>query len=144
MHYFFQNLGVSIRGLCFSTWSCEEFPGVQNSSLMPFEQCCANLWGLSWKNASDQTCLSCSYTLLPGKRISVLIHCFILWNSLAESSLVKYLQLSHAKIYSVLSIQYSTELCIIIKQVSFSSSRKTVKESKAKYGHFYKIKKNND
>ncbi|KAI4898140.1 hypothetical protein NFI96_015403, partial [Prochilodus magdalenae] len=57
--------GVSVRGLCFSTWNCEEFPGVQNSSLMTLEQCCGSLWGLSWKNASDETCLSCSYTLLP-------------------------------------------------------------------------------
>ncbi|TSK16074.1 SCO-spondin [Bagarius yarrelli] len=65
---------VSIRGLCFSTWSCEEFPGVQNSSLMPFEQCCGSLWGLSWKNASDQTCLSCSYTLLPDAQPSPLFH----------------------------------------------------------------------
>ncbi|XP_053349644.1 SCO-spondin [Clarias gariepinus] len=64
--------GVSIRGLCFSTWSCEEFPGVQNSSLMPIEQCCGSLWGLSWKNASDQTCLSCSYTLLPDAQPSPL------------------------------------------------------------------------
>ncbi|KAK3550976.1 hypothetical protein QTP70_011458 [Hemibagrus guttatus] len=66
--------GVSIRGLCFSTWSCEEFPGVQNSSLMPLEQCCGSLWGLSWKNSSDQTCLSCSYTLLPDAQPSPLFH----------------------------------------------------------------------
>uniref|UniRef100_A0A3Q1FCU8 SCO-spondin n=1 Tax=Acanthochromis polyacanthus TaxID=80966 RepID=A0A3Q1FCU8_9TELE len=31
---------------CFSTWSCEDFPGVHNSSLMPMEQCCSTLWGL--------------------------------------------------------------------------------------------------
>lgn len=60
--------GVGARGQCFSTWSCEEFPGVHNSSLMPMEQCCSSLWGLSWRNASDQTCLSCTYTLLPGQR----------------------------------------------------------------------------
>ncbi|XP_062336365.1 SCO-spondin [Osmerus eperlanus] len=57
--------GVGVRGQCYSTWSCDDFPGVQNSSLMPLEQCCGTLWGLSWRNASDQTCLSCSYTLLP-------------------------------------------------------------------------------
>uniref|UniRef100_A0A4W4HMF9 SCO-spondin n=1 Tax=Electrophorus electricus TaxID=8005 RepID=A0A4W4HMF9_ELEEL len=57
--------GASVRGLCFSTWSCDEFPGIQNSSLMALEQCCGTLWGLSWRNASDQTCLSCSYTPLP-------------------------------------------------------------------------------
>eukprot|EP00066_Takifugu_rubripes_P029469 XP_011618735.1 PREDICTED: SCO-spondin-like [Takifugu rubripes] len=56
--------GVGARGHCFSTWSCEEFPGIHNSSLMPMEQCCSSRWGMSWKNASDQTCLSCSYTLL--------------------------------------------------------------------------------
>uniref|UniRef100_G3N7U1 SCO-spondin n=1 Tax=Gasterosteus aculeatus aculeatus TaxID=481459 RepID=G3N7U1_GASAC len=65
--------GVGVRGRCFSTWSCEDFPGVHNSSLMPMEQCCSTLWGLSWKNASDQTCLSCSYTLLPGQRSSPLV-----------------------------------------------------------------------
>ncbi|XP_073720146.1 SCO-spondin isoform X2 [Misgurnus anguillicaudatus] len=57
--------GVGARGQCFSTWTCEEFPGVHNTSLMALEQCCSNLWGLSWKNASDDTCLSCTYTLLP-------------------------------------------------------------------------------
>uniref|UniRef100_A0AAR2LHG3 SCO-spondin n=1 Tax=Pygocentrus nattereri TaxID=42514 RepID=A0AAR2LHG3_PYGNA len=67
-------LGVSFRGLCFSTWNCEEFPGVQNSSLMSLEQCCGSLWGLSWKNASDQTCLSCSYTLLPDSQSPPLLH----------------------------------------------------------------------
>uniref|UniRef100_A0A8K9UVC9 SCO-spondin n=1 Tax=Oncorhynchus mykiss TaxID=8022 RepID=A0A8K9UVC9_ONCMY len=55
---------VGVRGHCYSTWSCEDFPGVHNSSLMPMEQCCGSLWGLSWRNASDQTCLSCTYTLL--------------------------------------------------------------------------------
>ncbi|XP_037613534.1 SCO-spondin-like [Sebastes umbrosus] len=63
--------GVGVRGQCFSTWSCEEFPGVHNSSLMAMEQCCSSLWGLSWRNASDQTCLSCTYTLLPGQRASM-------------------------------------------------------------------------
>lgn len=58
--------GVGARGQCFSTWSCQEFPGVHNSSLMPMEQCCSSLWGLSWRNSSDQSCLSCTYTLLPG------------------------------------------------------------------------------
>ncbi|XP_073669238.1 SCO-spondin-like [Paramisgurnus dabryanus] len=57
--------GVGARGQCFSTWTCEEFPGVHNTSLMALEQCCSNLWGLSWRNASDETCLSCTYTLLP-------------------------------------------------------------------------------
>ncbi|TRY86466.1 hypothetical protein DNTS_025551, partial [Danionella cerebrum] len=55
---------VGVRGQCFSTWTCEEFPGLQNSSLMDHEHCCRSLWGLSWRNASDQSCLSCSYTLL--------------------------------------------------------------------------------
>nr|XP_010792517.1 PREDICTED: uncharacterized protein LOC104965258 [Notothenia coriiceps] len=57
--------GVGARGQCFSTWSCDAFPGVHNASLMPMEQCCSSLWGLSWRNASDQTCLACTYTLLP-------------------------------------------------------------------------------
>lgn len=60
--------GVGVHGQCYSTWSCKDFPGVHNSSLMQMEQCCSSLWGLSWRNASDQTCLSCSYTLLPGQR----------------------------------------------------------------------------
>lgn len=34
---------------------------------MPMEQCCGSLWGLSWRNASDGSCLSCTYTLLPGQ-----------------------------------------------------------------------------
>uniref|UniRef100_H2LGR4 Subcommissural organ spondin n=1 Tax=Oryzias latipes TaxID=8090 RepID=H2LGR4_ORYLA len=42
--------GVSLYGRCFSTWNCEEFPGLHNSSLMPIEKCCSTLWGLSWKN----------------------------------------------------------------------------------------------
>ncbi|KAM8881275.1 SCO-spondin isoform 1-T4 [Synchiropus picturatus] len=62
--------GVGSRGQCFSTWSCEEFPGVHNSSLMSMEQCCNTLWGLSWRNASDMTCLSCTYTLLPDAQSS--------------------------------------------------------------------------
>lgn len=37
------------------------------------EQCCSSLWGLSWRNASDQTCLSCTYTLLPGQRTCMCI-----------------------------------------------------------------------
>ncbi|XP_039512123.1 SCO-spondin [Pimephales promelas] len=65
--------GVGARGQCFSTWTCEEFPGVGNSSLMTLEQCCGHLWGLSWRNASDQTCLSCTYTLLPDVRSSPVI-----------------------------------------------------------------------
>uniref|UniRef100_A0A8C7VBG6 SCO-spondin n=1 Tax=Oryzias sinensis TaxID=183150 RepID=A0A8C7VBG6_9TELE len=60
--------GVSLYGRCFSTWNCEEFPGLHNSSLMPIEKCCSTLWGLSWKNASDQTCLSCTYNLLTDVR----------------------------------------------------------------------------
>ena len=58
--------GVGVGGRCFSTWSCEEFPGIHNSSLMQMEQCCSSMWGLSWRNESDQTCLSCTYTLFPG------------------------------------------------------------------------------
>ncbi|KAM6977691.1 SCO-spondin [Aplochiton taeniatus] len=65
--------GVGVRGQCYSTWSCEEFPGVHNSSLMPLEQCCGSLWGLSWRNASDHTCLSCTYTLLPDSQLSPLV-----------------------------------------------------------------------
>ncbi|XP_036410900.1 SCO-spondin [Megalops cyprinoides] len=64
--------GVGVRGHCYSTWSCEEFPGVHNSSLMPLEQCCGSMWGLSWRNASDLTCLSCTYTLLPDSQFTPL------------------------------------------------------------------------
>uniref|UniRef100_A0A3B4TCW3 SCO-spondin n=1 Tax=Seriola dumerili TaxID=41447 RepID=A0A3B4TCW3_SERDU len=65
--------GVGVRGQCYSTWSCEEFPGIHNSSLMSLEQCCSSLWGLTWRNASDQTCLSCTYTLLPDSQSSPLV-----------------------------------------------------------------------
>ncbi|KAF3703311.1 SCO-spondin Precursor [Channa argus] len=65
--------GVGVRGQCYSTWSCEEFPGIHNSSLMPMEHCCSTLWGLSWRNASDQTCLSCTYTLLRDAQSSPLV-----------------------------------------------------------------------
>ncbi|XP_014875306.1 SCO-spondin [Poecilia latipinna] len=65
--------GVGVRGQCYSTWNCEKFPGVHNSSLMPMEQCCSSLWGLSWKNASDQICLTCTYTLLPDSQSSPLV-----------------------------------------------------------------------
>nr|XP_015810545.2 SCO-spondin-like [Nothobranchius furzeri] len=58
--------GAGVRGQCFTTWNCVDFPGVHNSSLMPMEQCCSSLWGLSWRNASDHTCLICTYTLLSG------------------------------------------------------------------------------
>uniref|UniRef100_A0A8D3EE01 SCO-spondin n=1 Tax=Scophthalmus maximus TaxID=52904 RepID=A0A8D3EE01_SCOMX len=60
--------GAGVRGQCYSTWSCADFPGIHNSSLMPMEQCCGSQWGLTWRNASDQTCLSCTYTLLPGQK----------------------------------------------------------------------------
>lgn len=66
LHFSLCFQGVGARGQCFSTWSCEEFPGVHNSSLMSTEQCCSSPWGLSWRNASDQSCLSCTYTLVPG------------------------------------------------------------------------------
>uniref|UniRef100_A0A3P8NP04 SCO-spondin n=1 Tax=Astatotilapia calliptera TaxID=8154 RepID=A0A3P8NP04_ASTCA len=59
---------VGVRGQCYSTWNCVEFPGVHNSSLMPMEQCCSTLWGLSWRNKpctyvasvpqSSATCMS--------------------------------------------------------------------------------------
>ncbi|CAG5895700.1 unnamed protein product [Menidia menidia] len=65
--------GVAALGQCYSTWSCEDFPGVHNSSLMPMEQCCSSLWALSWRNASDLACLSCTYTLLPDSQSSVLV-----------------------------------------------------------------------
>ncbi|KAM4544149.1 SCO-spondin [Fundulus diaphanus] len=65
--------GIGVRGQCYSTWNCEEFPGVHNSSLMPMEQCCSTMWGLSWRNASDQTCLTCTYTLLPDSQSSPLV-----------------------------------------------------------------------
>ncbi|KAJ8010539.1 hypothetical protein DPEC_G00076130 [Dallia pectoralis] len=67
------SLGVGVRGQCFSTWSCEDFPGVHNSSQMAMEQCCGSQWGLSWRNSSDLTCLSCTYTLLPDTQSSPLI-----------------------------------------------------------------------
>ncbi|XP_072234960.1 SCO-spondin [Leuresthes tenuis] len=70
--------GTDARGQCYSTWSCEEFPGVHNSSLMPMEQCCRSLWGLSWRNASDQTCLSCTHTLLPDFQSSALLRSSLL------------------------------------------------------------------
>ncbi|KAG7281603.1 hypothetical protein CRUP_033713 [Coryphaenoides rupestris] len=65
--------GVGVRGLCYSTWSCEDFPGVHNSSLMPLEQCCGSAWALSWRNASDLACLSCTYTFLPDSQLSPLV-----------------------------------------------------------------------
>ncbi|XP_056155186.1 SCO-spondin [Lampris incognitus] len=73
--------GVGTRGRCYSTWNCEEFPGVHNSSLMPMEQCCSSLWGLSWRNASDQTCLSCTYTLLPDFQTSPVVRGGLLVNT---------------------------------------------------------------
>uniref|UniRef100_A0A8C4ZJ04 SCO-spondin n=1 Tax=Gadus morhua TaxID=8049 RepID=A0A8C4ZJ04_GADMO len=65
--------GTGVRGHCFSTWSCEDFPGVHNSSLMSMEQCCGGSWALSWRNASDAACLSCTYTLLPDSQSSLLV-----------------------------------------------------------------------
>uniref|UniRef100_A0A665VKH1 SCO-spondin n=1 Tax=Echeneis naucrates TaxID=173247 RepID=A0A665VKH1_ECHNA len=65
--------GVGVRGQCYSTWNCEAFPGIDNSSLMSLEQCCGSLGGLTWKNASDQTCLSCTYTLLPDSQFSPVV-----------------------------------------------------------------------
>ncbi|XP_061570036.1 SCO-spondin [Cololabis saira] len=68
-----QGVGLGFRGQCYSTWSCEEFPGVHNSSLMSMEQCCSTMWGLTWRNVSDQTCLSCTYTLLPDAQSSPVV-----------------------------------------------------------------------
>ncbi|CAL8292204.1 unnamed protein product [Lota lota] len=65
--------GTGVRGHCFSTWSCEDFPGVHNASLMSMEQCCSGSWALSWRNASDRACLSCTYTLLPDSQSSLLV-----------------------------------------------------------------------
>lgn len=83
--------GVGARGQCFSTWSCQEFPGVHNSSLMPMEQCCSSLWGLSWRNASDGSCLSCTYTLLPGQTTCMHVHSHTNTNSSCDYYSVIYL-----------------------------------------------------
>ncbi|KAK7881858.1 hypothetical protein WMY93_030267 [Mugilogobius chulae] len=64
---------VSARGQCFSTWSCEDLPGMSNTSLVQLEQCCGQRWALSWRNASDHTCLSCTYTLLPDSQVSPVV-----------------------------------------------------------------------
>ncbi|XP_029005418.1 SCO-spondin [Betta splendens] len=69
---------VGARGQCYSTWNCEEFPGIHNTSLMQMEHCCGTLWGLSWRNASDMACLSCSYTLLPESQSSPLVRSSLL------------------------------------------------------------------
>uniref|UniRef100_A0AAV2L5H3 SCO-spondin n=1 Tax=Knipowitschia caucasica TaxID=637954 RepID=A0AAV2L5H3_KNICA len=61
---------VGARGQCFSTWNCEDLPGMSNLSLVQMEQCCEQRWALSWRNMSDHTCLSCSYTLLPDSQRS--------------------------------------------------------------------------
>nr|XP_043901345.1 SCO-spondin [Solea senegalensis] len=73
--------GVGVRGRCYSTWSCAEFPGVHNSSLMSMDQCCSSMWGLTWRNASDHTCLSCTYTLLPDSQSSPLVRSGLLGSS---------------------------------------------------------------
>ncbi|KAJ0022724.1 hypothetical protein NQD34_014858 [Periophthalmus magnuspinnatus] len=64
---------VGARGQCFSTWSCEDLPGMSNSTQVQLEQCCGQRGALSWKNASDHTCLSCTYTLLPDSQASPLV-----------------------------------------------------------------------
>uniref|UniRef100_A0A3P8V8E3 SCO-spondin n=1 Tax=Cynoglossus semilaevis TaxID=244447 RepID=A0A3P8V8E3_CYNSE len=74
---------ADVRGQCFSTWSCAEFPGIHNSSLMSMEQCCRSLWGLTWRNALDQTCMSCTYTLLPDSQSSPLVRSGLLGSTRA-------------------------------------------------------------
>ncbi|XP_058879421.1 SCO-spondin [Acipenser ruthenus] len=56
--------GAGVRGHCYSTWNCQDFLGVHNTSLMPMEECCSSGWGHSWRNGSDQSCFSCSYTFI--------------------------------------------------------------------------------
>ncbi|XP_028290490.1 SCO-spondin [Gouania willdenowi] len=73
--------GVGARGQCFSTWSCEDFPGVQNMSLMSVEECCSRVWALSWRNISDQTCLLCSSSLLSDSQSSPLVRGVLLRQS---------------------------------------------------------------
>lgn len=43
---------------------------------MTMEQCCGSQWGLSWRNASGHTCLSCTYTLLPGTEMGTHMHIY--------------------------------------------------------------------
>ncbi|XP_072324712.1 LOW QUALITY PROTEIN: SCO-spondin [Scyliorhinus torazame] len=56
--------GPSFPGLCYTTWNCQHFPGIGNTSLITMEECCTALWGHSWKNVSSDFCFSCSYLSL--------------------------------------------------------------------------------
>ncbi|XP_060137056.1 SCO-spondin-like [Zootoca vivipara] len=53
--------GKASLGRCFSTWQCQDLPGLQNVSLLGMEECCQRPWGHSWQNASSQLCFSCSH-----------------------------------------------------------------------------------
>uniref|UniRef100_H9GNM8 SCO-spondin n=1 Tax=Anolis carolinensis TaxID=28377 RepID=H9GNM8_ANOCA len=52
--------GKASVGRCFSTWQCQDVPGLQNASLLSLEECCRHLWGHSWQNASSLLCFGCS------------------------------------------------------------------------------------
>ncbi|CAI5789335.1 SCO-spondin [Podarcis lilfordi] len=53
--------GKASLGRCFSTWQCQDLPGLQNISLLGMEECCQRPWGHSWQNGSSQLCFSCSH-----------------------------------------------------------------------------------
>ncbi|XP_062907004.1 SCO-spondin [Mobula hypostoma] len=51
-------------GRCYTSWNCQEFPGISNSSDVSMESCCQELLGHSWRNTSSGFCVSCSHTIL--------------------------------------------------------------------------------
>ncbi|XP_066483571.1 SCO-spondin-like [Tiliqua scincoides] len=52
--------GKGLLGRCFSTWQCQEVPGLQNLSLLSLDKCCSRPGHHSWQNASSELCFSCS------------------------------------------------------------------------------------
>ncbi|XP_015268441.1 PREDICTED: SCO-spondin [Gekko japonicus] len=63
--------GMGLAGRCFSTWQCQDVPGMQNLSLVSIDECCGRPGGHSWKNSSSGICFSCSY--VPKKAPSALL-----------------------------------------------------------------------
>ncbi|XP_039610072.1 SCO-spondin [Polypterus senegalus] len=65
--------GVGVRGRCYSTWNCQDFVGAHNLSLMQMEECCSTMWGHSWRNGSDESCFSCTYSFFMDSQSSMVV-----------------------------------------------------------------------
>ncbi|KAM9651443.1 SCO-spondin-like [Trichechus inunguis] len=52
--------GASPSGHCFATGQCRLWAGVVHAPAGSLEECCARVWGHSWRDGSSQACIHCS------------------------------------------------------------------------------------